>query len=107
MSAIKETDAYFETSCEVTPLAEWPPPEGFPTNIKPGMYLVGRDIAPGTYKGKAGDDILNSCNWSRLAGASGDSQDLIAIDITTGQFYVTVEPTDYALSTACELTLQE
>ena len=104
---IKDTDAYFKTGCEVTSLADWSAPEDLPTTIKLGMHLVGRDIAPGTYKGKAGEDILNSCHWKRLSTASGELEDVIAVDNATGQFYVSVEPTDYALSTACELTLQE
>ena len=102
---IKDTDAYFKTTCEVTPLADWPEPEEPTTTIKPGMHIVGRDIAPGTYKGKAGEDILNSCHWNRVSAASGELEDVIAVDNATGQFYVSVEPTDYALSTACELTL--
>ena len=40
--------------CEITPIEDWPAPAQPLTAIGPGTYLVGRDIAPGTYRGKAG-----------------------------------------------------
>ena len=56
-----------------------------------GMYLVGRDITPGTYRGKAGTDVLSSCYWARLSGLSEDFDDLIANDNATGSYYVSVD----------------
>jgi hypothetical protein len=50
------------------------PRRGFATNITPGMWLVGSQIAPGTYQigGGAG------CYWERLRGFSGNVSDIIA-----------------------------
>jgi tetratricopeptide (TPR) repeat protein len=70
--------------------------------IRPGTYIVGKDIQPGTYKGQAGSDIMNSCYWARLSNVSGDD-DIIANDNATGQFYVQIKSSDFALQTRCEL----
>ena len=104
---ILPADKYFNVACEITPLADWPIPDEHPTKIEQGTYLIGRDISPGTYAGKAGIDVSDWCSWKRLSGVTGDSDDVIAIEIEQGQFYVTIEATDYAFTTACELTLSE
>ncbi len=102
---VQPTDKYFKVDCEVTPLNDWPVPGEPLSEIGPGMYLVGRDIAPGTYRGKAGTDVLSSCYWERLSGLSGDLNDLVANDNATGSYYVSVEASDYALKTDCDLAL--
>ena len=61
-------------------------------SLDPGTYKVGTDIQPGIYAGRAGIDILNSCNWQRLSGAGGTLEEVIAIEIVQGQFYVEVHP---------------
>ena len=105
---VKSTDSYFTVRCEViTPLAEWPVPSQALTTLEPGMYLVHRDISPGTYSGQAGDGILDSCYWKRLSGVSGDFTELIDNDIATGTYSVVVEDTDFALATRCSLSLVE
>ena len=105
---VKSTDSYFAVRCEViTPLAEWPVPSQALTTLEPGMYLVDRDISPGTYSGQAGDGILDSCYWKRLSGVSGDFTELIDNDIATGTYSVVVEDTDFALATRCSLSLVE
>ena len=104
---VKSTDSYFTVRCEVTPLAEWPVPSQALTTLEPGMYLVDRDISPGTYSGQAGDGILDSCYWERLSGVSGDFTELIDNDIATGTYSVVVEDTDFALATRCSLSLVE
>ena len=105
---VKSTDSYFTVRCEViTPLAEWPVPSQALTTLEPGMYLVDRDISPGTYSGQAGDGILDSCYWKRLSGVSGDFTELIENDIATGTYSVVVEDTDFALATRCSLSLVE
>ena len=104
---IQPTDKYFEIGCEITPIEDWPAPAQPLTAIGPGTYLVGRDIAPGTYRGKAGSDITDWCTWQRLSGVSGDLDDVLAIDIAEGQFFVDVQTSDYALTTDCELALTQ
>jgi len=102
--AIAESDYAFETKCELLFLSSLPePPDEFPQSIMPGTYLVGIDIQPGTYKGQAGTEITDSCYWARLRDVSGGMNSIIANDNATGQYYVQVQPGDYALSTKCEL----
>ncbi len=58
----------------------------------PGMYKVGTDILPGTYKGVVPQD--SNCYWERLTAPSGDDT-IIANDfVSAGQFYVNIAPTD-------------
>ena len=68
------------------------------------MYQVGTDIQPGIYAGLAGTDVLDSCYWARLSGASGDFSDLISNENASGQFYVEVQPTDKYFKVDCEVT---
>lgn len=104
---IKVTDKYFKVDCDIISLEDWQPPNAPLTDIEPGTYLIGRDIAPGTYRGEAGPNILESCYWARLSGVSGDSEHLIANDNAYGQYFVTVQQSDFALTTGCSLSLTE
>ena len=105
---ILPTDKYFKVDCDITPLNKWPSPETPLAKLEPGTYLVGRDIAPGTYRGEAGTGIFVACHWERLSGISGEFDDVIATDaLTTDQYFVHVLDTDYALSTTCTLELVE
>ena len=104
---VRSTDKFFEVNCKITPFKDLPTPAGTLSEIGPGMYLVGHDISPGTYRGKAGVDVLDSCYWARLSGLSGDFDDVIANDNATGSYFVTVHASDVALKTACELSLTE
>lgn len=103
---VLESDYALETRCELVLLDSLPEPSGeFPTNISPGTYIIGRDIGAGTYRGEAGTDIMDSCYWARLRNVRGEFGGLIANDNSTGQFYIQVPASDFALSTACELEL--
>ena len=104
---ILSTDKYFKVDCDIIPLNKWPSPTKPLSEIAPGTYLVGRDIAAGTYRGETGTGTLDSCYWERLSGVSGEFDDLIANDNATGQFFVNIIDTDYALSTSCALELVE
>ena len=99
-----DTDKYFKTSCVLTPLAEWPAPNEPFSKIEIGTYIVGREISPGIYAGRAGTGILDSCSWQRLSGVSGEIADIIAIDNPMGQFYVEIFDTDKYFKTSCVLT---
>ncbi|MDP1624671.1 MAG: hypothetical protein Q8L64_02770 [bacterium] len=100
---IRDSDAAIETRCELVPLDSIPVTGEFPQIIKAGMYIVGRDIQAGTYKGQAGTDITTSCYWGRLSNVAGGFDSILANDNAIGQFYVQVAASDFALSTACEL----
>ena len=104
---ILDTDKYFKTACAITPLDAWPKPVEPLSRIEPGTYLIGRDISPGTYHGKAESGGRDSCYWERLSGVSGESSDIIANDNAIGQFFVSVKHSDIALSTKCALELAE
>ena len=101
---VVEGDRAFEVKCKVMLLEELPePPAEFPQKIPTGTYLVGIDIQPGTYKGQAGTDITDSCYWERLRNVRGELDSIIANDNATGQYYVEVQSSDFALRTKCEL----
>lgn len=104
---IAETDYAFSSTCQFAYLPEIPKPvEEFPKTIGPGMYLVGIDIQPGLYKGQVGEDILDSCYWERSRSALHELGSIIANNNSTGQFYIQVAPTDFALKVACDLEFQ-
>ena len=102
---ILDTDKYFKTDCTVVPLEDWPTPHEPLTKIDPGTYIIGRDISPGTYVGRAGTGTLDSCYWERLSGATGDFSDLIANSNASGQFYVEILDTDKYFKTDCVLEI--
>ena len=103
---VQAEDKFFKIDCEITPLSDWPAPATPLVDLVQGTYLVGRDIAAGTYKGQAGTDVLESCYWARLGGLSDELRDLIANENAQGNYYVTVEQSDYALKTGCSLSLE-
>ncbi|WP_197522643.1 hypothetical protein, partial [Occultella aeris] len=52
-------------------------PAPAPVQFGAGTLRVGTDVAPGTYRASTGAD---SCYWERLAGFSGEFDDIIAND---------------------------
>lgn len=101
------TDKALETGCELLPIDSVPARDELLTVLSPSTYLVGRDIEPGTYRGEAGEDILESCYWARLSGVSGDMGEILANDNATGQYFIEVKPTDFALDVGCEVEKME
>ena len=91
-----------------TPTAT-PEPTAVPTEVGfgPGTYLVGERLQPGIYAGKTGTGLLDSCYWARLSGASGEFSDLIANDNAVGQYFVSIQDSDYAFATDCALEMIE
>jgi hypothetical protein len=68
------------------------------TTFGDGIYIVGTDIEPGTYKsgGQSG------CYYSRLSGFSGDLGEILANDNTDSPAIVTIAPSDKGFrSTRC------
>lgn len=101
---IRQGDYALKTDCELAYLPTLPaPPAEFPSGIMAGTYLVGIDIQPGTYQGQAGTDVLETCYWERLSNVSGEFDGILANDNGVGQYYVQVQPGDFALKTGCEL----
>jgi len=101
---VKSSDYALKTDCQLTRLVAIPQHAGeYPQAITAGTYLIGSDIQPGTYRGQTGTDISDSCYWARLQNVAGDLDSILANDNATGQFYVQVLPSDFALKTACQL----
>ena len=55
-----------------------------------GIYQVGIDIEPGTWRNEAS----SGCFWARLSGFSGDIDDTITNDFSDTQQIVTIQATD-------------
>lgn len=55
-----------------------------------GVKIVGRDIAPGTYRSMGGD----FCYWERLRGFGGTLREIIANEFGAGPWIVTISATD-------------
>jgi hypothetical protein len=71
-----------------------PPPPGPKTTIETnGTFVVGTDIAPGTYRTNGG----NGCYWARLK--SFDTGDTIDNNVSDGPQVVLIKPTDAAFLT--------
>ena len=59
-----------------------------------GVFIVNKDIAPGTWRSSGGE----YCYWERLAGFSGEFDDIIANDNASGPTVVTVGAADAGFS---------
>lgn len=55
-----------------------------------GTYIIGVDIAPGTWRASGGD----GCYWARLSGFGGTLQEIVANDFKNGSAIVTIGPMD-------------
>jgi hypothetical protein len=73
-----------------------------------GLYQVGVDIAPGTYKttGPNEDDIVKLCIWQRKANDSGDFSAIKASGMTEGRNSVTIRNGEWVELTGCTWTHQ-
>lgn len=73
-----------------------------PGQIGEGVWLVGTDVAPGTYR-SSGPADGGYCMWSRHSTAAGGPMDAIISsdgDYDIRQMIVTIEPTDALFRTA-------
>lgn len=93
---IKSTDKAFETQG----VGYWLPidntykPEML-SSFGDGMYIVGKDIAPGKYKSEGGDMGY----WARLSGFSGDLSNVLANANPQGPAIVEIKATDKGFQT--------
>lgn len=63
-----------------------------------GIYIVGTDIAPGTWQ----NDGTSGCYWARLSGFGGTFDEIIANSFSDTQQIVTISPSDAGFeSTSC------
>lgn len=63
-----------------------------------GVFLVGEDIKPGTYRTEGKDNTL--CYWARLSDTTGEAGDIIASGSAEGQTIVKIAPGDEAFQSS-------
>lgn len=90
---ILPSDAFFET----TRMNQWIPESALSGALATsfsgtGMYKVGFDVVPGTYRAAA-DSSLGGY-WSRMSCATGELECIITNELTTGSAIVEILPTD-------------
>ncbi len=98
---VKPTDKLFKSrGC-----ADWeavdPKAKGTPGSSMDGdggMYKVGTDIAPGTYRSTGNAD--DSCYWERTKDADHGLDSIIANNNVTGTAVVTISPSDAYFKTS-------
>ncbi|MBB6455082.1 hypothetical protein HNQ94_003577 [Salirhabdus euzebyi] len=101
---IADTDVGFETqgSGEWTKMDEATYEGELLTEFGDGMYIVGKDIEPGTYKSSGGSEFGGY--WARLAGFSGDLDDIIANGNPDGSAIVEIKEGDRGFESSGGLT---
>lgn len=72
-------------------------------SISAGMYLVGKDIAAGTYRLTSAGGMAY---WERASNATGELGSIIANDVFDSTSYVTVNNGEYLTLTGCSGELQ-
>lgn len=76
-----------------------PKPAG-PAPVGEGVWLVGEDIKPGTYRTTGpSDPAFPNCYWARLSGTSGEFSDVITNGNPPGPAIVTIDASDVAFET--------
>ena len=74
-------------------------------NFSDGMYEVGIDIQPGTYRTRV---AAPGCYYARLSGFGGEVSDILANDLTDYPAIVDIQPTDKGFeSTRCGTWTQD
>lgn len=93
--AIQQSDLAFKTDADC---GDWftSARHGPQTDIQPGRWLVGNQIAPGTYRAMASA----GCFWERLRNFSGELSGTIANDFVAGggSQLVSIDPSDLGFS---------
>lgn len=101
---VKATDKLFKSSGCNDWEAVGPKAKGSPASKAAGdggMFKVGTDLAPGTYKSTGNAD--DSCYWERTKDAEHGLDSIIANDNVTGTAVVTISSTDaYFKTTGCK-----
>lgn len=62
-----------------------------------GVWIVGVDIAPGTWRN---DGTAGSCYWERTSGFGGDLEEIIANQFADTQQIVTIDPSDVGFTSS-------
>jgi len=83
------------TTAPTSPPTAPPPPPGPRTTFGDGTYVVGSEVAPGTYRNS---NSSSGCYWERLSGFAGTTDEIIANNFTQSRQLVTVSPSDVGFS---------
>ena len=71
--------------------------------VKPGTYIVGKEIDPGIYEGQVPENG-GPCYWERLRDFKGEFASLIANELLHGgRFFAEVADSDYAVMFTCSV----
>jgi hypothetical protein len=73
-------------------------PSSLATSLGTGKFVVGTDIAPGTYRTTGRSGHLD-CYWERLKDTSGGGESIIANNFVRGPATVTIDTSDGAFQT--------
>lgn len=93
---VTATQTVYQTETETVTASPEPPP-GPKTTFGDGTWIVGTDIAPGTYRSSGG----SGCYWERTTG-TGDLDDIIDNDNASGPAVVVIAPDDpFFVSKGC------
>jgi len=98
---IAPSDAYFKTNEACGRWTKDAPVRGLETTITAGMWLVGTQVAPGTYHA----NVAAGCYWERLSGfGSKGTEELIASNFANaaGTQTVEIKSTDVGFRTTSE-----
>lgn len=89
-------------TASASPAPAAPPASASPpvpaTSFGEGRFVVGTDIAAGTYR-TAGKSGHLDCYWERLRDTSGGTESIIANSLAPGPATVTIDRTDGAFQT--------
>ena len=95
---IKETDVAVKlTGVEIFPINLEDLVPDIKSEVSDGIFLVGYDIAPGTYKVEVTDTIMEMGYVERTRNVAMDFSDIIANEIFQGQGYVEIRDSDFAI----------
>lgn len=100
---VRPRDAGFDLGCDAVEVDAFADVAGegwmeSDSVIPAGVYEVGLDIQPGIHRFSAPD----SCYWARLAGFTGEFEDLTANGTHGGYFIVEVRPSDTGFEIGCD-----
>jgi len=106
---IKDTDVAVKLQgVEITPIDIKSLTPNLKNEVSDGIYLVGIDIKPGTYKTEVTDTTTNMGYVERAKAVSMGMNDIIANEVVQGPGYVKVLDTDFAIRVqGAKLTLQK
>lgn len=95
---IKETDAAVKlTGVELFPVSLDELTPDIKTEVSDGIYLVGYDINPGTYKVEVTETVVNMGYVERTSSVAMNFSDIIANEVFQGQGYIEVKEGDFAI----------